>query len=782
MTGNKRIVKNKQIRQRIQVNGIVQGVGFRPFVFNLARSFSLRGFVTNTSEGVIIEVQGKQSDIDDFVNALQEQKPPLAEIISLERQNVPLQKSQAFEIIASIDGQDNQTLISPDIAICDDCLREMRDPEDRRFQYPFINCTNCGPRFTIIKRIPYDRPNTSMSVFKMCPECQTEYEDPTNRRFHAQPNACPVCGPHVWLERTDGSGIIAEKDKAIEQVVEQLLLGKIVAIKGLGGFHLAVDATKQTAVQSLRRRKNREQKPLAIMASDLEAVEKIVHLTEAEKELLQSPQRPIVLLKKKTKIVVAESVAPNNQRLGIMLPYTPLHYLIFDKLNERLAGKKAVYLVMTSANRSEEPIVIDNDEARQRLSDIADYLLLHNRDILIRADDSVVARFNGQTTFFRRSRGYVPRPVFLSTKIKESVLGVGGELKNTICLTKGNRAFLSQHIGDLENLLANQFFEATIEHFKDILQTSPELIVRDMHPGYFSTQWAVNQKEVPVIEVQHHHAHMAACMAEWQIDEPVIGVILDGTGYGYDGTVWGGEIFIGDFIHLERMACFKPLRIPGGEIAIKQPWRMALSYLLEALHGELPLLPFLKHKPIRLIQQQLAKQLNCPLTSSCGRLFDGASVISGGRNEVYYEAQAAIEFTQAVKNLNVAPLQFAIDLPYIPFEPIIRALVELALNGASYAEMAARFHLTMAHLLKAVVLKIVEKTNIKKIVLSGGVFQNEVLLHLLVKFLKQQELKVFTHRQVPPNDGGIALGQCAIGLRLLESGRDTVRFVDHVHS
>ncbi|MCD6376658.1 MAG: carbamoyltransferase HypF [Caldisericaceae bacterium] len=770
------------IRQRLEINGIVQGVGFRPFVFNLAQKYRLGGFVINTSQGVVIEAEGQPQAVDAFIRDLQSKKPPLAEIISLHSQKIEIKNETRFEILASIDTADNQTLISPDIAVCEDCLRELRDANDRRYQYPFINCTNCGPRFTIIRRVPYDRPNTTMSVFQMCPDCQKEYDDPTNRRFHAQPNACPLCGPHVWLERMEDGQAMAEKSSAIEATARLLQEGKIVAIKGLGGFHLAVDATNEEAVQRLRQRKNREQKPLALMAPDLKTARQLVQLTDAEQDLLTSPQRPIVLLKKKEAIPVAPSVAPNNQRLGIMLPYTPLHYLLFDQLSVQLPENKPAVLVMTSANRSEEPIVIDNDEARQRLSDIADYLLLHNRDILIRADDSVVARFNGQTTFFRRSRGYVPRPVFLSTKIKESVLGVGGELKNTICLTKGNRAFLSQHIGDLENLLANQFFEATIEHFKDILQTSPELIVRDMHPGYFSTQWAVNQKEVPVIEVQHHHAHMAACMAEWQIDEPVIGVILDGTGYGYDGTVWGGEIFIGDFIHLERMACFKPLRIPGGEIAIKQPWRMALSYLLEALHGELPLLPFLKHKPIRLIQQQLAKQLNCPLTSSCGRLFDGASVISGGRNEVYYEAQAAIEFTQAVKNLNVAPLQFAIDLPYIPFEPIIRALVELALNGASYAEMAARFHLTMAHLLKAVVLKIVEKTNIKKIVLSGGVFQNEVLLHLLVKFLKQQELKVFTHRQVPPNDGGIALGQCAIGLRLLESGRDTVRFVDHVHS
>ncbi len=772
--------QNKQARKHIEVNGIVQGVGFRPFVFNLARSFHLTGFVTNTSNGVIVEVEGPEKSIERFLEALPAKKPPLAEIISVESSDVPLQHSTAFTIIASIDSADNQTLIAPDIAICDDCLRELRDPNDRRYQYPFINCTNCGPRFTIIKRIPYDRPNTSMASFTMCSQCQKEYDDPSNRRFHAQPNACPDCGPFVWLESVKSQNRLALKSEAVERTVDLLLQGQIVAIKGLGGFHLACDATNEQAVQRLRVRKNREQKPFAIMVPDLKTAQALVDFTRIEQELLRSPQRPIVLLKKRQPNPVAAAVAPHNQRLGIMLPYTPLHYLIFDALTKRVPPSKPVVLVMTSANRSEEPIVIDNQEARQRLADIADFLLLHNRDILIRADDSVVAQFNNQLTFFRRSRGYVPRPVFLKLDVQKTVLGTGGELKNTICLSKGRRAFLSQHIGDLENLRANRFFEDTIQHFEDILQTKPELIVCDLHPGYFSTQWAEQQSKAPVIKVQHHHAHLAACLAEWQLDEPVIGVILDGTGFGYDGTIWGGEFLIGDFTRVERMACFKPLPLPGGTVAIKQPWRMALSYLYQTFKQDLPPLPWLKNKPVSLIIQQIQKGLNAPLTSSCGRLFDAAAVISGGRQQIHYEAQAAIEFTQAVTHTNVEPLEFEGDLPYISFEPVIKNLVTLVLQGKSFSELAAYFHVTLAHWLKEATLKVAQQTGLKKVVLSGGVFQNEVLLHLLTLLLKKHHLKVFTHHQVPPNDGGIALGQCAIGLKLLQKGLDRVTFFDHV--
>jgi hydrogenase maturation protein HypF len=535
-----------------------------------------------------------------------------------------------------------------------------------------------------------------------------------------------------------------------------------------------VDATDEAAVQRLRQRKNREGKPLALMLPDLPTAKEIVHISDAEAQLLASPQRPIVLLLKKADIPIAPSVAPQNKRLGIMLPYTPLHYLIFDLLREQ-APHKFPALVMTSANRSEEPIVIENDDARQRLRDIADLLLLHNRPILVRADDSVVARFANQTVFFRRSRGYVPRPVFLNDQAP-GVLAVGGELKNTICLTKGNRAFLSQHIGDLENVRAFDFFEQTIAHFQDILQTRPEAIACDLHPGYFSTQWAERQTGVPIFKVQHHHAHLASVLAEWQTDEPAIGIILDGTGYGYDGTIWGGEILIGDLTQVRRFAYLEPMPLPGGDAAIKQPWRTALGYLYKTFGDELPDLPFLRGRPVRLIQEMIDKNLNSPLTSSCGRLFDAVSVISGGRTEIHYEAQAAIEFMQAVPPTSPKPLDYEIAVPEIPLKPIIRSVTQQALSGLGFAELAARFHRTLGLLLAEVAQQARQQSGLQKIVLSGGVFQNEVLFSFLLNELKRRGFQVLTHRQVPPNDGGLALGQAAIARALLQRGRERVEW------
>ena len=761
-------------RKRIRVNGIVQGVGFRPFVFNLAQSLDLSGFVTNTSDGVLIEIQGSAQAVETFVRRLQSELPPLAEIIALQQNEIPVQKETDFRIKASIDSDRNETLISPDIAICDDCLRELRDPNDRRYHYPFINCTNCGPRFTIIRKIPYDRPNTTMKAFRMCAACQAEYDNPADRRFHAQPNACPACGPHVWLERTGQAKVQSENEPSLRQAVSALLNGEIVAVKGLGGFHLAVDATDEAAVRRLRQRKNREEKPLALMLPDLSAAKKIVRISDAEAQLLTSPQRPIVLLRKKTNIPIAAAVAPHNQRLGIMLPYTPLHYLLFDLLREQ-APQRFPALVMTSANRSEEPIVIDNDDARQRLKDIADALLLHNRPILVRADDSVVARFANQTVFLRRSRGYVPRPVFFDDS-GPSVLATGGELKNTICLTKGNRAFLSQHIGDLENVRAFDFFEQTIAHFQDILQTRPEAIACDLHPGYFSTRWAERQTEMPIFKVQHHHAHLASVLAEWQTDEPVIGIILDGTGYGYDGTIWGGEILIGHFTRVRRFAWLEPMPLPGSEAAIRQPWRTALAYLYETFGAELPDLPFLRGRPVRLILEMIDKKLNSPLTSSCGRLFDAVSVISGGRTEIRYEAQAAIEFTQAAKAPCTEPFEFEIAIPQIPVKPIIRSLTRAVLAGASFAQAATRFHCMLSRLLAELAHRARRQSGLQTVVLSGGVFQNEVLFSSLVKELKERGFRVLTHRQVPPNDGGLSLGQAAVVRALLKKGLAEVQY------
>ncbi len=765
-------------RQRIEINGIVQGVGFRPFVFNLARRLKISGFVRNTSQGVYIEAQGSEDTLQRFIHSLLKEKPPLAEIISLRQTEISPNGDRDFRIVSSTDSSLAETLIAPDMAICDDCLRELRDPSDRRYRYPFINCTNCGPRFTIIRKIPYDRPNTSMAPFTMCPQCQAEFENPADRRFHAQPNACPQCGPYVWLEEPDREKILAVKNEALQKTIRALLQGRIVAIKGLGGFHLTVDATNEQAVQRLRLRKNREEKPLAIMVPNVKSVRRLCILSEKEQTLLTSAQRPIILLKQKESNPIAKAVAPGNRRLGIMLPYTPLHYILFDLLQEYLPEKGFPALVMTSANRSEEPIVISNQEARSRLADIADFLLLHNRDILVRTDDSVVAQFKDQTVFFRRSRGYVPKPVFLPESGPE-ILAVGGELKNTICLTKGNQAFLSQHIGDLENLRAFKFFEETIKHLQNILRIRPRAVVCDLHPQYFSTQWAKAQNHLPIIQVQHHHAHLAAVLAEWQWNDPVIGLILDGTGYGYDGTIWGGEILIGDFTEIRRVAYFEPMPLPGGEVAIKQPWRTGLAYLYRTFGKNLPALPFLQAKPVQTILTMIDNKLNCPLTSSCGRLFDAAAVISGGRETIHYEAQAAIELMQAVGDQFLPPpYQVPAAVPQIPLRPIIRALTEEALKGTSFDRLAGRFHQTLIHLFAETVQHISKISGIKTVALSGGVFQNEILLLGLLQALQRRGFRVLTHRRVPPNDGGISLGQAAIGQRLLKQGQAEVHFAE----
>ncbi len=763
-------------RVAIKVNGIVQGVGFRPFIYKLAQRLSLTGFVTNSGDGVEIEIEGAPDNIEKFLHSLEHEAPPLSDIAGISAEPASPQNSDAFRIIPSKSEDENRTLISPDVSVCDDCLKELFDRSDRRYHYPFINCTNCGPRFTIIRQVPYDRPYTSMADFRMCPQCQGEYDDPLNRRFHAQPNACPECGPQVWFERQSETGVAAEKQSALDVTVGQLLQGRVIAIKGLGGFHLTADATNETAVQTLRRRKNREEKPLAIMLPDPETVEKICTFDETEKKLLESPQRPIVLLKKRRDIPIAESVAPGNRRLGVMLPYTPLHYILMDALIK--AGDAETHfpaLVMTSANLSEEPIVIKNDEARQRLDKLVDGYLFHDREILIRADDSVMMVVNNQPAFLRRSRSYVPRPVFLKQSGPQ-ILAAGAELKNTICILKENRAFLSQHIGDLENLSAYRFFEDTIEHMKQVLDAEPELVVYDMHPNYFSSRWAQEQNKLPRIAVQHHHAHLAAIMAEWQLDQPLIGIILDGTGYGYDKTIWGGEILVGDYTSVQRYAHLEPLPLPGGKSAIEEPWRSALSYLYAAFGKQMPDLPFLKDKPVNTLTQMIDRQFNSPLTSSCGRLFDAVSVIAGGREDIRYEAQAAIELTQSVGDLNVKPYDFVTDAPVIPLKAMISDIAQERMKGATFTEIATRFHKTLAELFTAMAIKARKDSGLNLVALSGGVFQNEILLHALNVSLKNNGFEVYTHKQIPANDGGIALGQAAIGQQLLLAGKNEVKY------
>jgi len=749
-----------KLRRSLTVNGIVQGVGFRPFIYNLARSIGLTGSVSNTSTGVLIEIQGSHEQIVEFSQRLRSESPPLSTIISVTEKEMPSNTDTDFAIVSSSDTSHVSTLISPDVALCEDCLNELFDPDNRRYHYPFINCTNCGPRYTIIENIPYDRPFTSMKHFLLCPDCMREYEDPEDRRFHAQPNACPVCGPHVWLSKAPNS--LLEVTDPIRETVKLLAQGKILAIKGLGGFHLAVDARNSSAVARLRQAKGRDEKPFALMVRDLETAAKFVRLNPLERQTLSSIQAPILLAHSRFDPDLAPNIAPGSDRLGIMLPYTPLHHLL-------LASSLEI-LVMTSANYSEEPICIDNDEAISRLGSMADYFLLHDRDIYLRSDDSVVAEMGGLIRPLRRSRGYAPRPVFLKRK-GPAVLAVGGELKNTIAISKNNKVFLSQHIGDLENLAAYEFFQMTIEHLKRIFEIEPALIVHDLHPEYLSTKWAKDQ-DLPLLAVQHHHAHLAACMAENDLNESVIGIILDGTGYGIDGTIWGGEFLVGDDSGFERKAYFDPMPLPGGEAAIKAPWRIGLSYLHHRFGNELPDIPMLQGKDTDSIIQMIEKKINAPLTSSCGRLFDAVAALSGGKQEIRYEAQAAIEFMQTAHNelgqeYTVFDLQQKNGQYVISITHIINEVVNRLQTGKSMASISQWFHHSLIKTFVQLSGLIRQENGVNKIVLSGGVFQNQLLFEGLIKELTADKFAVFTHQQVPTNDGGLALGQIVLGRRFL---------------
>ncbi|MBC8400733.1 MAG: carbamoyltransferase HypF [Candidatus Marinimicrobia bacterium] len=750
-------------RRKIRVNGIVQGVGFRPFIFNLAHDYKLTGFVSNTSEGVVIEAEGTAKILDQFQTAICTKAPPLAFIIDLSHESIPVNGDQDFVIIPS-DGQAKvATLISPDIAVCDDCLQDLRDPANRRYRYSFTNCTNCGPRYTIIEELPYDRLFTSMRNFIMCPDCQAEYDDPTDRRFHAQPNACPVCGPRLALFTIERKKVAA--DDLIQETARLLKAGKIIAIKGLAGFHLAVDATNTAAVKELRRRKNREEKPLAIMVKDLAAACKICELVTAEEELLPSPRAPIVLVRKHPGQGLADEIAPGNDRFGVMLPYTPLHHL--------LLAEEFTALVMTSANLSEEPICIANDEAFKRLQHIADYVLVHDRDIYLRGDDSVFIHLADKNRPIRRSRGYAPVPILVKSD-GPPVLAVGGELKNTVCLLQNNRAFISQHIGDLENLEAYNFFRMTIDHLQKVFDTRPELIVHDLHPRYLSTQWAKEQFDVPLLGVQHHHAHLAAVMAEHGIEEQVLGIIMDGTGYSIDGTIWGGEILLGDFTGYQRVAAFEPMLLSGGDAAIRAPWRTAVSYLHQSF-GELPKLPFLSGHDYKPIIEMVEKNVSCFATSSCGRLFDAVAAMSGGRQIIHYEGQAAIELMQLSDNVSVEPFKYEFsqqgNLKLMLVKPLIRSVVKAIQSDCDLGEIGSRFHRTLCEMLSTIIQQLRHIYNINTVVVSGGVFQNQILFEALIIDLETAKFSVFSHEKVPTNDGGIALGQALIGRKYLENFR-----------
>lgn len=751
------------VRQRFTVRGIVQGVGFRPFVYRIALAHHLTGFVSNSTDGVVIEAQGSVLDLDKFQNDLQNKAPSLALINGIEVEAMALAGDNSFVIKPSARLGRADTLISPDIAICRDCLTEFLDSSDRRFLYPFINCTQCGPRYTIVKNIPYDRPFTTMHNFTMCATCQEEYEAPESRRFHAQPNACPDCGPQLDLLDSDKVSLV-QKRAAAYLAAEEMGKGKIVAIKGLGGFHLAVDATNDEAVNRLRRRKGRKMKPFAVMAADLTIARKLCRLTSEEEDLLVSPTAPIVLAPKRKDNDIAEAVAPNNDLLGVMLPYTPLHHLLFRE--------KLETMVMTSANFSEEPLCTDNDEATKRLQNIADLFLVHDRDIFIPNDDSVVIRLAGKIRPVRRSRGYVPSPIQL-TDSGPPVLAAGGELKNNICLLKQDKAFISQHLGDLKNPEGYALFQKTTKHLVRIFSTEPKLVAHDLHPEFFSTRWATEEQTCPTLAVQHHHAHLVACLAENNNPGPAIGLIMDGTGYGTDGTIWGGEVLIGDSAKFNRYASLEPMPLPGGDMAVKEPWRIALGYLFAEFGARIPNLPFLEEHPeADQVLEILAKDLNCPKTTSCGRLFDAVAAMSGGLQKIDYEAQAAIEFMQAGGHAVGRPFVHDIvegdNRLILSIGPLIRDVAQAVQLGENREKISRRFHLTLIQFLLKAAIRARQDSGINTVALSGGAFQNQILFPGVVEELEKEGFQVLTHTQLPTNDGCLSFGQAVIGRRSLQ--------------
>ncbi|MBT8342222.1 MAG: carbamoyltransferase HypF [Desulfatitalea sp.] len=754
--------------RQADISGIVQGVGFRPYVYRLAGRYGLLGRVRNTAAGVTIWAEGPADRLDAFFLDLPRLQPPLARIVSMHITQQPAAGHTCFDIAASQSTDKRSALIVPDVAVCEDCLREMRDPEDRRYQYPFINCTNCGPRYTIIEDIPYDRPKTAMRRFTLCEQCRAEYDNPHDRRYHAQPNACARCGPQAALLDVRRQPVVGNDANA--KAARLIRDGSIVALKGLGGFHLAVNAHDDAAVVRLRRRKHRAEKPLAIMAADIDTVATFARLTPEHACLLQSHQRPIVLLPKQMPERLAASISPDNSHYGVMLPYTPLHHLLLD------CGLRSV--VMTSANLSEEPLVIDNEEAFARLAGIADYFLIHDRPIYLRNDDSIVRQTGGTTRMIRRSRGFAPLPIFLADKYP-AVLACGGALKNTICLLEGRQAFISQHIGDLENPAAEDFFRLTIGHLKRILNIAPRAIACDPHPDYLSTRWATGQKDLPLIHVQHHHAHIASCMAEHRLKGEVIGLAFDGTGLGPDGTVWGGEALLADLSRYRRIGHLAYVPMPGGAEAIKAPWRMGLAWLIQVFGEriwelELPFLQALNPDQARTIAQMVVRRINAPLTSSMGRLFDAVAAIIGLRSRVCFEGQAAmaLEMIAAPRPQGIYPFCWS-QGPVHETDPapIISAIVADIAQGTPAPVISRRFHDTLITMWTSFCGKTRSLTGIERVVLSGGCFQNQMLLEGLTQALHEDGFKVFSHQQVPTNDGGLSLGQAIIAGARLSEGR-----------
>jgi hydrogenase maturation protein HypF len=753
-------------RSQIQVRGIVQGVGFRPFVFSLARDRALRGKVFNNAAGVLIDVEGESAAIDQFVSEIKLKSPPLSIVESVELSLLHDAAGFAdFRIVESESAGEMLVPISADIATCEDCLRELFDPRDRRYRYPFINCTNCGPRFTIVEDVPYDRATTTMREFEMCGACRAEYEDPGNRRFHAEATCCAECGPKMVL-----STGLSRPDDAIAATRELLLAGQIVAIKGLGGYHLACDALNEAAVKTLRGRKYREDKPFALMANSVEVIKEYCNVLQAEEKLLKSEQRPVVLLVSKQDAEIPAAIAPGVNTLGFMLPYTPLHHLLFEGMDRPL--------VMTSGNISDEPICYLDADANERLKNIADAYLLHDREIHLRTDDSVARVVNDRPLMLRRSRGYAPAPIKTKFSFGREILACGAELKNTFCLAKDHYAFISHHIGDLENLETLRSYTEGIEHFKRLFHLAPEVIAYDLHPEYLSTKYAHACEGIETkIGIQHHHAHIASCMTDNAIDGEVIGVAMDGLGFGTDGKLWGGEFFVADLKDAERVFHLDYIPMPGGAKAVREPWRMAASYLYqtygdEFLRLDLPFVERLKLKDWSALKSMMASGANCPETSSMGRLFDAVSALLNVRATVNYEGQAAIEMeAMAAKNVS-SGYEFEIrDDEGISAENVIRSAVDDLLNGAPRETVAAKFHITVGDLIAGAATRIRDERGINRVALSGGVFQNVFLLKHAVEKLTAYNFEVFTHSRVPTNDGGISLGQAAIANALIAAGR-----------
>jgi hydrogenase maturation protein HypF len=763
---------DSQVRRRIRVTGVVQGVGFRPFVQRLATELGLSGQVGNDTEGVLVEVEGRLPSVRYFEARLVEEAPPLARIDGVESSDVGALGELEFRIVESRAAGPVRTFVSPDVAVCDDCLGEMFDSTDRRYRYPFINCTNCGPRFTITVRLPYDRPNTTMSGFPLCDACAAEYHDAGDRRFHAQPVACAACGPRLWFEGRSGpSGRpgyrIGGTDDALTAAQQALGRGEIVAIKGLGGYHLACDATSNSAVEELRRRKARGDKPLAVMVDHLADAQSVAAIDPAEAALLASRQRPIVLVRRRPEAPVSGLIAPGNPYIGVMLPYTPVHHLLFEPVPGSDLPAPRV-LVMTSGNLSDEPICYDDDDARRRLGRLADGWLIHNRPIHVPCDDSVVRVEAGEELPIRRSRGYAPLPLRLPFE-SVPVLAAGGELKNTFCLATGRDAWMSQHIGDMGSVETLAAFDRSTRQFGEIYQVAARRVAADAHPGYQTRRWAEGDPGRPAELVQHHHAHIASTMAEHGVPagDRVIGVAFDGTGYGTDGAIWGGEVLVAGYGDFDRVGHLAYVPLPGGDAAIRKPYRAALAHLWSAgieWAPDLPPVLAASDDERAVLQRQLERNFHCVATSSMGRLFDAVSSLLGLRQSVSFEAQAAIELeATADAHLGSArDYRFDIEGSQMDPVPVLRAMVADLRGGQEVGAMAAGFHLALARLIADMAERSRRRTRIDQVALSGGVFQNVLLVRLAREELESRDFRVITHQVVPPNDGGLALGQAAV--------------------